>query len=32
VDADSLETMLKTGARSVADLVRYALRNGIVGS
>jgi DNA-binding NarL/FixJ family response regulator len=24
--------MLKTGARSVADLARYALRNGIVGS
>jgi DNA-binding NarL/FixJ family response regulator len=32
VKAHQEAAMLKTGARSVADLVRYALRNGIVGS
>jgi DNA-binding NarL/FixJ family response regulator len=32
VKAHQESAMLKTGARSVADLVRYALRNGIVGS
>ena len=32
VKAHQEAAMLKTGAHSVADLVRYALRNGIVGS
>ncbi|MFL5337410.1 MAG: response regulator [Geminicoccaceae bacterium] len=32
VKAHQEAAMLKTGARSVADLVRYALRNGIVES